>query len=198
MGNHIDTIFNLPARYDELAAGLKKALEEDFAHFGLGLSQLYINSITPPPEVQKAIDDKSRLGVFDDLNKLLKMKAAMAMEAASQSQGQAGAGLGMGMGLMMPAMFSEAFKGSPASETVNCPDCQQSISKEAKFCPNCGHQIVVFQKCQQCGKNLPANANFCVQCGRPVEQKPQSLKCPKCGAENLVKSIFCNQCGERM
>jgi membrane protease subunit (stomatin/prohibitin family) len=79
MGNHIDTIFNLPARYDELADGLIKTLEEDFTHFGLGLSRLYINSITPPPEVQKAIDDKSRLGIFDDLNNLLKMKAAMAM-----------------------------------------------------------------------------------------------------------------------
>jgi len=203
MGNHIDTIFNLPARYDELADGLIKTLEEDFTHFGLGLSQLYINSITPPPEVQKAIDDKSRLGIFDDLNKLLKMKAAMAMETASQSQGQAGAGLGMGMGFMMPAMFAEAFKSSPTQqiatpETSNCPDCQHNVPKEAKFCPYCGHQIVVFQQCSQCGKNLPPSAKFCVQCGHSVEQKPQPSKCPKCGAENLPKSIFCNQCGERI
>ncbi|MGD1153849.1 MAG: SPFH domain-containing protein [Syntrophales bacterium] len=203
MGNHIDTIFNLPAKYDELALDLKKVLEEDFSHFGLGLSQLYINSITPPPEVQKAIDDKSRLGIFDDLNKLLKMKAAMAMETASQSQGQAGAGFGMGMGFMMPAMFAEAFKSSPTQqtstpETFNCPDCQQNVSKEAKFCPHCGHQIVVFQQCSQCGKNLPPNAKFCVQCGHAIEQKPQSLKCPKCGTENLPKSMFCNQCGERI
>jgi membrane protease subunit (stomatin/prohibitin family) len=203
MGNHIDTIFNLPAKYDELASGLKKALEEDFSHFGLGLSQLYINSITPPPEVQKAIDDKSRLGIFDDLNKLLKMKAAMAMETAAQSQGQAGAGLGMGMGFMMPAMFAEAFKSSPTQqtptpETFSCPDCQQNVSKEAKFCPHCGHQIVVFQQCSQCGKNLPPKAKFCVQCGHAIEQKPQSLKCPKCGTENLPKSMFCNQCGERI
>ena len=203
MGNHIDTIFNLPARYDELAEGLKKALEEDFGHFGLGLSQLYINSITPPPEVQQAIDDKSRLGVFDDLNKLLKMKAAMAMETASQSQGQAGAGLGMGMGFMMPAMFAEAFKGSSTQknvtpETSSCPDCQQTVPKEAKFCPYCGHQIVVFQKCSQCGKNLPPSAKFCVQCGNAVEQKPQTLNCSKCGTENLPKSIFCNKCGERI
>jgi len=203
MGEHIDTIFNLPARYNELSEGLKKVLEEDFARFGLGFDQLYINSITPPPEVQKAIDDKSRLGVFDDLNKLLKMKAAMAMETASQSQSQAGAGLGMGMGFMMPAMFAEAFKSSPtqpagASETVSCPDCHQNIPSNAKFCSHCGHQILVFQQCSQCGKNLPANAKFCLECGHPVEQKPQTLKCPKCGTENLPKSVFCNQCGERI
>ncbi|HLA26742.1 MAG TPA: SPFH domain-containing protein [Syntrophales bacterium] len=203
MGEEIDTIFNLPARYDALAGDLIKALEEDFAHFGLGLTQLYINSITPPPEVQKAIDDKSRLGVFDDLNKLLKMKAAMAMETASQSQGDAGAGLGMGMGLMMPAMFVEAFKNTPAQltaaeETFHCPDCKQAVPREAKFCPSCGHQILIFQQCSQCGKNLPASAKFCVQCGHPVEQKSQPVKCKKCGSENLPKSVFCNNCGERM
>jgi len=203
MGGHIDTIFNLPSRYNELSEGLKKVLEDDFSRFGLGLNGLYINSITPPPEVQKAIDDKSRLGVFDDLNKLLKMKAAMAMEAASQSEGQAGAGLGMGMGFMMPAMFSEAFKTrtseqSPISDPANCPDCRQSIPRDARFCPYCGHQILVFQQCSKCGKNLPANAKFCHQCGQPVEQKPLSVKCPKCAAENLPKATYCNQCGEKI
>jgi membrane protease subunit (stomatin/prohibitin family) len=44
--------------------------------------KLYINSITPPLEVQKAIDDKSRVSAFDDLNRLLQMKAAMAAVAA--------------------------------------------------------------------------------------------------------------------
>ena len=80
MGDSIDTIFNLPAKYDELSEGLSKRLQEDFSHFGLSLTHLYINAITPPPEVQQAIDDRSRMGVFKDMNKLMQMKAAMAME----------------------------------------------------------------------------------------------------------------------
>src|SRR5512133_344677 len=47
MGEKIDTIFDLPARYSELSAGLRQLLENDFAQFGLGLADLYINSITP-------------------------------------------------------------------------------------------------------------------------------------------------------
>ncbi|MDQ5988182.1 MAG: hypothetical protein CSYNP_03938 [Syntrophus sp. SKADARSKE-3] len=202
MGEHIDTIFNLPARYSELSDNLKKALEADFSQFGLGLTSLYINSITPPPEVQKAIDDKSKLGVFDDLNKLLKMKAAMALEAASQNQGETGNAMGMGMGFMMPSMFAEAFKASPsqplADEGINCASCRRIVPRDARFCPYCGHQIVIVQRCPHCGENLTIGARFCCHCGISVEQKTQPKTCPKCSAENLTSAIFCNSCGERI
>jgi membrane protease subunit (stomatin/prohibitin family) len=70
MGETIDSILNLPAKYDELSEGLANRLYEDFSHFGINLTHLYVNAITPPPEVQQAIDDRSRMGVFDDMNKL--------------------------------------------------------------------------------------------------------------------------------
>lgn len=203
MGEHIDTVFNLPAKYNELADGLAKMLQDDLGHFGLAMTSLYINAITPPPDVQKAIDDKSKLGVFDDLNKLLKMKAAMALENASQTHGEAGSAMGMGMGFIMPAMFADAFKPvqpppDRTTELAKCPDCNQGIQKDARFCPYCGHQQLVFQKCSQCGKNLPANAKFCSQCGQPVVQQEEAKKCSHCGTENLSKSLYCNQCGERI
>ena len=86
MGERIDSILNLPAKYDELSKDLSNRLQEDFMQFGLGMAQLYINSITPPAEVQKAIDDKSRMNVFTDMNKLMQMKAAMAMEKATEGE----------------------------------------------------------------------------------------------------------------
>jgi membrane protease subunit (stomatin/prohibitin family) len=202
MGERIDTIFDLPARYDELSGELKSLLQNDFNQFGLGLTDLFINAITPPPEVQKAIDDKSRLGVFDDLNKLLKMKAAMALESASQTQGEAGAGLGMGMGLMMPAMFAEAFRGGPAPqtapETAPCTGCRQPVPSSAKFCPHCGQPQLLFQKCASCGEDLTPNARFCARCGRPAGEKPPEKACPHCATANLPGALFCNQCGQRI
>ena len=205
MGDTIDSILNLPAKYDELSTGLAKRLQEDFSRFGLGLTQIYINAITPPPEVQKAIDDRSRMGVFEDMNKLMQMKAAMAMEKASESEGGAGPGMGLGMGLMMPAMFSQYFAGAQAAapqagapETTTCPDCQNAIPQNAKFCPQCGHQQLVFSQCTKCGKNLTPSAQFCSRCGQPAQEKQESKLCSQCGTENEPDSMFCNQCGEKL
>ena len=205
MGETIDSIVNLPSKYDELSEGLAKRLHEDFSHFGINLTHLYINSITPPPEVQQAIDDRSRMGVFDDMNKLMQMKAAMAMEKAAQAEGGTGTGMGTGMGLMMPAMFAQYFAGAlpqstktePTSE-FSCPECHQKIAVDAKFCPQCGHQQVVFNQCAKCGKNLTPNARFCSRCGAAVEDTAQTKICPTCGNENLADSVYCNECGEKL
>jgi len=204
LGEHLDSILNLPGTYEKLSEGLQKRLVNDLSHFGLALTDLYITSITPPPEVQEAIDDRGRLNIIQDLDRLVKMKAAMAMEKAAESQGEAGAGMGMGLGFMMPAMFADALRpqagsaSGPSPVETHCPDCKQTILKDAKFCPHCGHQQIVFDQCVKCGKNLPPHAKFCPKCGHRADEKPAVRTCSHCNAENLPGSAFCNQCGERL
>nr|WP_319494518.1 SPFH domain-containing protein [uncultured Desulfobacter sp.] len=204
IGEKVSSIFDLPKQYDELAKGLAQRLREDFSAFGLALTHLYINSITPPPEVQQAIDDKSRLGLFDDMNKLMQMKTAMAMEKIAENpQGIASdgaqAGLGLGLGMMLPGMFTPQMP-SPAdqkAQTTACPECQNQIPLDAKFCPQCGHQQVVFARCRYCGKNITPGTKFCPRCGKQVAEKIEEKICSNCGAKNLPDSLFCNQCGEK-
>jgi membrane protease subunit (stomatin/prohibitin family) len=205
MGQTLDTLLNLPAKYDALSQGLNQRLEEDLGHFGIRLTHLYISAITPPPDVQKAIDDRSRMGVFKDMEKLMQMKAAMAMEKASENEGGGSSGMGTSLGLMLPAMFAQYFNTAKAGgatadavESPICPDCRSSVPTDAKFCPQCGHQVVVFTQCARCGKNLAPNMKFCSRCGLAVQSLPQKNLCKNCGAENLSESIYCNDCGEKL
>ncbi|MBA3009380.1 MAG: SPFH domain-containing protein [Proteobacteria bacterium] len=207
IGEKISTIFDLPAQYDELAKGLSQRVQEDFSRFGMSLTGLYINAITPPPEVQQAIDDKSRMQVFDDMNKLMQMKTAMAMEKIAEGSDAAGgnpaqAGMGMGLGVMLPQMFAQQLSGRPVKpsapqDTAHCCECKNAIPMDANFCPQCGHQQVIFEKCQNCGKNITMGTLFCPRCGKETRIKATPLVCGNCGAENLPDALFCNQCGEK-
>jgi membrane protease subunit (stomatin/prohibitin family) len=209
MGESLDTIFNLPKYYDELAVALKTRLYDDFTRYGIELIDLFINSITPPENVQKMIDEKSGMKAIGDLDRFLKYKAAKAMgDAASAEEGGGegaagsgmGLGLGAGLGMMLPGILQKTFQeGGQTTKTpalTKCAKCHTDIPQDSRFCPHCGHQIVIVNKCSQCGKDLPVEANFCMVCGTKVEKKEK--KCPHCGSNNLPQANFCNDCGEKL
>ncbi|MGA2063073.1 MAG: SPFH domain-containing protein, partial [Thermoguttaceae bacterium] len=116
-------ILDLPGHYDELAGQTKSKVAEEFGKYGLELADFFINAITPPEEVQKAIDARSSMGAVGDLNAYLKFQAANSMaKMAEQSgaggglgQGALGMGMGAGFGMMMPGMIREAMAGGGAS-----------------------------------------------------------------------------------
>jgi len=204
LGEHLHSLFDLPGTFDDIAEGLRQRLTQDFARFGLTLAGFYVTSITPPVEVQQAIDDRSRMSVIKDMDNFVRMKAAMAMEKAAASGGEAGAGLGLGLGMMMPSMFAglytngnRAADGAKVAE-VKCQDCDNLIAANARFCPFCGHQQLLNLQCGNCGKNLPPNAAFCPRCGHPAEERASEIICPHCRAAQLPGAVYCNECGEKL
>jgi membrane protease subunit (stomatin/prohibitin family) len=162
-----------------MSEALSGRLKNDFSRFGLSLDQLFINAITPPQEVQQAIDDRSRMGVIQDMNKLMQMKTAMAIEKAAENESATGAGMGTGLGLMMPGIMAPYIAGSmqpqqqgtPPEAGAACPKCQNAVPTDARFCPQCGHPLQTLVSCIQCGKPITARDRFCPECGRSTTEE---------------------------
>jgi membrane protease subunit (stomatin/prohibitin family) len=209
LGENLKSVFDLAARYDEVATATKARLAEDFDKYGLELIDLFINAITPPPEVQKMIDERAGMGAVGNLNAYMQFKAAKAMEAAAtagEGGGAAGTGVGLGaglgMGMMLPQMLNNAFRqGTPnpltgvgAVQMATCPACAAAVPIGSKFCPACGSKVQVGAvPCEKCGTEVPPGAKFCPNCGA---QRAAAQVCPSCSAELPKGSKFCPACGK--
>ncbi len=106
------SLLDLPARYDEVGSGTRAKVAEEFSKYGLELVDFFINAVTPPEEVQKAIDQRSSMGAVGNLNAFMQYQAAQSMAKMAERGGDAGGAMGMGMGagfgMMMPGMLQQA------------------------------------------------------------------------------------------
>jgi membrane protease subunit (stomatin/prohibitin family) len=211
LGENLKSVFDLAGNYDELSEGMTQRLAEDFSKYGLEIGDFYVQAITPPAEVQKAIDERSAMGALGDLNKYMKFKAARAIgDAANNPGGMAGAGVGMGvgmgMGAMLPGMIVESMRtgeGSPPPQEAGvaigsglaCTKCHNEIPKDARFCHHCGGQVVVQQRCPDCSTELPVEAKFCFGCGGSLAR---TSGCNECGRDVPKGAKFCFHCGAKM
>lgn len=128
-------MLDLPAKYDELAAGTRAKVGDDFAKYGLELADFFINSITPPEEVQKAIDARSSMGAIGDLRSFTMFQAANSMAKMAEHGGGGmggnamGMGMGAGFGMMLPGMVREAMQGY--GQPGQAPPAQQAQPGQA-------------------------------------------------------------------
>ena len=194
LGETLDTIFDLPKFYDELGTAAKARVTEDFAKYGVDLTDFYINSVTPPDEVQEKMDERAAMGAVGDMNTYMQFKAAQAIQDAAKGGGGEGGeggaasagmglGLGAGFGAMMPGMIAGAMQqaqqgggaaAAPAAAAAAatggsfCSECGSAVPAGSKFCPGCG-QAQADTGCTGCGQPVPDGAKFCPNCGTKQE-----------------------------
>ena len=176
LGENLQTIFDLPKVYDELAMGLKARVTDDFGKYGIDLVDLFLGAITPPEEVQKMIDERSGMGVVGDMNAYLKFKTARAIgDAAQQPGGAAGAGIGLGagvgVGMMLPQMMRDAMQsGGPTPAAPAAPSGGPAPAPAAAPATASadGAAAATPAFCSQCGTKLPPGSRFCPGCGAKV------------------------------
>jgi membrane protease subunit (stomatin/prohibitin family) len=199
LGEFKKPALDLAMYYDELSADACAKVQSRFNSFGLKIESLYIENISLPEEVEKALDQRTSMGVIGSMGTYTQYQAAQAIRDAAQNEGGglAGAGVGLGAGAALGSAFASAMNAPQqgAAAMAVCPHCGAQAQQGVKFCPGCGKPMSPpAVKCPQCGKDVDAGSKFCPHCGASL----QGGKCPGCGKDVGAGAKFCPDCGAKL
>jgi membrane protease subunit (stomatin/prohibitin family) len=180
LGETLDTVLDLPGRYDEIGAATKARLTQDFRNYGMQLEDFLIDAITPPDEVVEMIDQRAAMEAVGDVGRFTRYRTAQAIGDIAHAEGGGGAaatGAGLGAGIGLGATMAQLMGQSLTPQQQVQPGVTGAA---ATTCPN-GHVVPVGAKfCPQCGAQIPAPVAACPS-GHPVP--PGAMFCPECGAK---------------
>lgn len=182
LGESKVSALDLAANTLEFNEIVKGTVQNKFNELGLKLVNLFIENMSLPEEVTKAMDERTKLGILgDSTDTLMKVSAAEAMKTAAANQGVGGAfmagGVGMGAGVGIGAIMANAMAGSNNQNNGNannaaggtvCPSCGKTVPAGSKFCPECGKAVSATKFCPECGAKVSAGAKFCPECGKKL------------------------------
>jgi membrane protease subunit (stomatin/prohibitin family) len=95
-------VLDMAGNLTDLGKIIANAIAPKVGEYGLSIPEFYIENISLPEEVEKAMDKRTSIGVAGDLNRYMQYNAAEGMSQPGSAMGSAmGAGMGMGMGASM-------------------------------------------------------------------------------------------------
>jgi membrane protease subunit (stomatin/prohibitin family) len=120
-------VIEMEAKVFEMGNKLRERLAPDFDALGLELTEIQVQDIGLPEEVEKAIDKRSAMAAVGDLKAYTQYETAGAIRDAANNPagGAAGAGVGLGAGLAMGQQMANAMaqggSAAPAAAAAAAP-----------------------------------------------------------------------------
>lgn len=119
-------MLDLATQQDAIGNRLAGVLTAELASVGIAVPKFVIENISLPPEVEAAIDTRSRMGIAGNLDQYTQFQAANAIGDAARNQGGAGEGVGLGFGVAMGQRMAAALNpqqtpGAPAPAAPAAP-----------------------------------------------------------------------------
>jgi membrane protease subunit (stomatin/prohibitin family) len=121
------SVLELAAHYKDLGTRVQQRVASEFEQYGLELTQLVVENVSLPSEVESALDARAKMTVIGNLDQYAKLQGAEALRDAARNQnGGAGAGVGLGMGLVMGQRAGGGTNGTPSASPDEPPPLPQS------------------------------------------------------------------------
>jgi membrane protease subunit (stomatin/prohibitin family) len=113
---------DMAANTKDLGALVANAIDATMIAYGVTIPELYIENISLPEVVEKALDARTSRGIAGNLDEHMKWKAAEAMTQPGSAAGQAmGMGMGAGLGMQMGNMVQAGPWGQVPQPAVAAP-----------------------------------------------------------------------------
>ncbi|HRD67592.1 MAG TPA: SPFH domain-containing protein [Candidatus Competibacter sp.] len=111
---------DLAGNYDQLGQFLLQRIAPEFEAVGLELTNLLVENISLPKEVEAALDRRSSMGIVGNLDQYTQFQAAEAMRDAAANPSGGSEAMNMGLGLAMAQRLSETLA-RPAQPAAPAP-----------------------------------------------------------------------------
>ncbi|MEI6208824.1 MAG: SPFH domain-containing protein [Desulfuromonadales bacterium] len=112
-------IIDLESKVVQLGETLRSRIAPAFEGFGLDLTEVQVQDIGLPEEVERAIDKAGAMRAIGDLQRYTRYETAHSInDAAKNPGGLAAAGVGIGMGFGLGGQVASAMGDGPSQPTV--------------------------------------------------------------------------------
>lgn len=103
------------ARYSEFGETLRTSMQEVMQPFGLELTQVLIESVTLPKEVEDAIGKRASINVLGNMQQYAQYQAANAIEESAKNPSGGNMALDFGVGIAMGQQITNSLQQPPSS-----------------------------------------------------------------------------------
>src|SRR5262249_11479153 len=115
-------VLDLAGNYGKMGGDVQAKMNEEFAAMGLKLATFVIENISLPPEVEQALDTRTKMSVTGDMNRYTQYKAAEAIgTAAANPGGMAGVGAQVAAGVAIGSQMAGALSGAAGASQAPPP-----------------------------------------------------------------------------
>ena len=107
-------VLDLYSHYDDMGTTLAKMVDTKVGSLGIEILDLMVENVSVPPEVEAAIDTRSKMGAVGNLDNYMKYQAGEAMvKGAENPGGMGGIGAQMAAGMMVGQSVQQSTQTPP-------------------------------------------------------------------------------------